>query len=101
MDCKTAKPWRICDQGHYSMDIDCDESMAEQLAAAHPRVVYLATASSTGDAHDPDMTQRIERHRRRRALFAPPWPPRVSTCYEGEPRRRAGIEANEYGNTYI
>jgi len=29
-----AKPWRICDQGNYSMDIDCDEPMAEQLAAA-------------------------------------------------------------------
>lgn len=31
---KQAKPWRICDQAHYSMDVDADEPMAEQLAAA-------------------------------------------------------------------
>lgn len=27
------RPWRICDQCHYSMDVECDELMAEQLAA--------------------------------------------------------------------
>lgn len=29
-----APPWRISDQGNYSMDLDCDEFQAEQLAKA-------------------------------------------------------------------
>jgi adenosylcobinamide kinase/adenosylcobinamide-phosphate guanylyltransferase len=45
---------------------------AEQLAAAHPPVVYLATATS-GPQPDADMVRRIEAHRRRRAHHEPPW----------------------------
>lgn len=26
------KPWRICDHANYSLDMECDEAMAEQLA---------------------------------------------------------------------
>lgn len=29
---KSGKPWRICDQANYSLDVECDEAMAEQLA---------------------------------------------------------------------
>lgn len=50
---------------------------AEQLAAAHVPVTYLATAVPPelmpGAEPDADMAGRIERHRRRRAALSPPW----------------------------
>lgn len=30
---KSGKPWRICDQANYSLDLECDEAMADQLAS--------------------------------------------------------------------
>lgn len=29
---KAGNPWRICDHANYSLDLECDEAMAEQLA---------------------------------------------------------------------
>jgi adenosylcobinamide kinase/adenosylcobinamide-phosphate guanylyltransferase len=46
---------------------------AEQLAAAHPAVVYLATADVRASAADAEMTERIERHRQRRVALGPRW----------------------------
>jgi adenosylcobinamide kinase/adenosylcobinamide-phosphate guanylyltransferase len=48
---------------------------AEQLAAAQPPVTYLATARATlqGTEADAEMTERIARHRQRRAALNPPW----------------------------
>jgi adenosylcobinamide kinase/adenosylcobinamide-phosphate guanylyltransferase len=48
---------------------------AEQLAAAHPPVTYLATAQALlpGTDADAELTGRIARHRQRRAAFTPPW----------------------------
>jgi adenosyl cobinamide kinase/adenosyl cobinamide phosphate guanylyltransferase len=43
--------------------------LAEQLAAAHPAVTYLATAQ----AGDEEMARRIALHRRRRAQQVPSW----------------------------
>jgi adenosylcobinamide kinase/adenosylcobinamide-phosphate guanylyltransferase len=45
---------------------------AEQLAAAHPPVTYLATAL-VGAQPDSEMSRRIDRHRQRRARQQPPW----------------------------
>jgi adenosylcobinamide kinase/adenosylcobinamide-phosphate guanylyltransferase len=49
--------------------------LAEQLAAAHPPVTYLATARATleGMDADADLAERIARHRQRRAAFPSPW----------------------------
>jgi len=48
---------------------------AEQLAAAHPPVTYLATARAAleGMEADAEMVERIARHRERRAAFSPSW----------------------------
>jgi adenosylcobinamide kinase/adenosylcobinamide-phosphate guanylyltransferase len=46
---------------------------AEQLAAAYPAVVYLATADVRASAADAEMTERIERHQQRRAALGPGW----------------------------
>jgi adenosylcobinamide kinase/adenosylcobinamide-phosphate guanylyltransferase len=48
---------------------------AEQLAAAHPPVTYLATARAflEGTDADAEMVERIARHQQRRAAFAHPW----------------------------
>jgi adenosylcobinamide kinase/adenosylcobinamide-phosphate guanylyltransferase len=48
---------------------------AEQLAAAHPPVTYLATARTAleGKEADAEMAERIARHQERRAAFAIPW----------------------------
>ncbi len=51
---------------------------AEQLAAAHAPVTYLATALPPSllpgaEKSDAEMAARIDGHRQRRAAFAPPW----------------------------
>lgn len=43
--------------------------VAERLAAAHPPVVYLATAQPQDD----EMARRIAQHQQRRGQYAPPW----------------------------
>jgi adenosylcobinamide kinase/adenosylcobinamide-phosphate guanylyltransferase len=49
--------------------------LAEQLAAAHPPVTYLATARATQEGTDADaeLAERIARHQQRRAAFPSPW----------------------------
>jgi adenosyl cobinamide kinase/adenosyl cobinamide phosphate guanylyltransferase len=46
---------------------------AEQLAAGHAPVTYLATALPPDQARDAEMAERIARHRQRRAGLVPPW----------------------------
>jgi adenosylcobinamide kinase/adenosylcobinamide-phosphate guanylyltransferase len=46
---------------------------AEQLAGASPPVTYLATAVAADAQADPEMAERIERHRQRRAERVPSW----------------------------
>jgi adenosylcobinamide kinase/adenosylcobinamide-phosphate guanylyltransferase len=49
--------------------------LAEQFAAAHPPVIYLATARAfpEGMEADVELTERITCHRQRRAAYEPPW----------------------------
>jgi adenosyl cobinamide kinase/adenosyl cobinamide phosphate guanylyltransferase len=50
---------------------------AEQLAAGHAPVTYIATAATPDQVPlaepDAEMAERITRHQRRRAAFVPPW----------------------------
>jgi adenosylcobinamide kinase/adenosylcobinamide-phosphate guanylyltransferase len=46
-------------------------AFAERLAATAPPVVYVATARLVPT--DPEMAERIARHRQRRESLAPPW----------------------------